>query len=115
MVGDMNVITNVIPPNNFENNNIELFNQVNIPNETLSRQLVDWLSSGEISDRFRTLYPFKKVFSYESFQANYYKRSRIDNVICCNNFSENITKIDYPNRFSSSLDHKPIAVFVGGP
>ena len=115
IMGDMNVITNVIPPNHFENNNIELFNAVLIPNETLSRQLVDWLSTGEICDRFRTLYPFKKIFSYESFQLNYYKRSRIDNVLCCNLFSDCITKIDYPNRYSSMLDHKPIEIFIGGP
>ena len=113
IAGDMNIVTNVIQPNNFSNNNIELHNQINIPNEQLSRQVVDWLSTGEIMDRYRTLYPFKKEFSYESFQANYYKRSRIDNVLCCNTFSSNITKIEYPHRFSSALDHKPIAIHIG--
>ena len=115
MAGDMNIVTNVIPPNEFENNNIELYNMINIPNEMLSKQMVDWLSTGEINDRFRTLYPFKKIFSYESFQLNYVKRSRIDNVICCNTFSDSISKIDYPNRLSSLFDHKPIEISIGGP
>ena len=95
------------------NLNIELRNTSGIPNPIHSKNLVDWLSSGNLIDKYRSLNPTKKIYSYVPFNRQSLNRSRIDHILVSKNTSDFIFEVEYRNLIAKSFDHKPLFVSLG--
>ena len=84
-----------------------------IPNIIHSRELTDWISSGFALDRFRTLYPHSREFSYLPFSKTALNRSRIDHFFISPNLCSTVSNVKYLPLSSSLFDHKPVLCVLG--
>ena len=113
--GNLNAVGNSSRPlddNGFVSNP-DLFCMKGIPNIIHSRELTDWISSGFALDRFRTLYPHSREFSYLPFSKTALNRSRIDHYFISPNLCSTVSNVKYLPLSSSLFDHKPVLCVLG--
>ena len=107
VMGDLNCIPTLDPPGT-DNSNIDLKNQLAIPNPTHSRILNKMIEEGFFIDSFRSLNPSLHTFSYIPFGNIKKNRARLDHALVSSDIFSNINCVSYLPNPRTLFDHKLI-------
>ena len=88
LLGDLNCVPCIFPPNGNKFDNIDLYLSKTIPNINHSKEIKSWIDDDFLIDKFRILHPNRYDYSFVSPNETSDTMSRLDHILISPNFDK---------------------------